>query len=154
VHSFVTEARLDRKLKLLLDYAASPDAGSQAIAQCLAAETKERAAAFAFAIYPAAALGGLPVGAEGVNDLAKVASPILSVDGEVSWQERLSQKDTSHPEISRVAKVLATLDGARRERAKQFFSWCIVHGLALAKPAELEGQIQACVELIQARGLA
>jgi MoxR-like ATPase len=154
VHAFITEGRLDRKLKLLLDYAATPDAGSQAIAQCLAAETKERAAAFAFAIYPAAALGGLPVGAEGVNDLAKVASPILSVDGEVSWQERLSQKDTSHPEISRVAKVLATLDGGRRERAKQFFSWCILQGLALAKPAELEGQIQGCVELVQARGLA
>ena len=59
VHAFITEGRLDRKLKLLLDYAATPDAGSQAIAQCLAAETKERAAAFAFAIYPAAALGQL-----------------------------------------------------------------------------------------------
>jgi len=115
---------------------------------------RERAAAFAFAIYPAAALGRLPVGAEGINDLAKVASPILSVDGEVSWQERLNQKHTSHPEISRAAKVLAPLDGARLERAKQFFSWCILQGLSPARPDELEGQVQACVELLRERGLA
>jgi len=152
VHSFLTEARLDRKLKLLLDHAQSPDAGSQAIAQGLAAMPKERAAAFAFAIYPAAALGRLPIGAEGVNDLAKVASPILSVDGTVSWQERLAEKDTSHPEISRAAKVLAPLDGARLERAKQFFSWCILQGLSPTKPDELEEQVQRCVELLKDRG--
>ena len=43
VHSFLTEARLDRKLALLLDNAKTADAGSQAIAQCLLAESKERA---------------------------------------------------------------------------------------------------------------
>jgi MoxR-like ATPase len=154
VHSFLTEARLDRKLKLLFDHATTPDAGSQAIAQGLLAMPRERAAAFAFAIYPAAALGRLPIGAEGVNDLAKVASPILSVDGEVSWQERLNQKDTGHPEISRAAKVLAPLDGARLERAKQFFSWCILEGLSPARPDELEEQVQGCVELLRDRGLA
>jgi len=154
VHAFITEGRLDRKLKLLLDYAATPDAGSQAIAQCLAAETKERAAAFAFAIYPAAALGKLPIGAEGINDLAKVASPILSVDGEVSWQERLGAAGTPHPDFARIAKALVKLEGGRRERAEQFFCWCVLEGIHPARPDELEEQVQACVELIQARGLA
>src|SRR6185369_5255810 len=115
VHSFLTEAHLDRKLTLLLDNAKSADEGSQAIAQCLLAETKERAGAFAFAIYPAAAQGSLPIGAEGINDLAKVAAPILSVDGEVSWSERYNEKNTSHPEVARIAKALASLKGARAE---------------------------------------
>jgi MoxR-like ATPase len=154
VHSFLTEARLDHKLALLLDNAGSPDAGSQAIAQCLAGETRERAAALAFAIYPAAALGKLPVGAEGVNDLAKIASPILSVDGEVTWQQRIGQKESTPPEFARYARMLARLDGARRERAEQFCCWCVLAGVVVARPDELEEQVQACVELLKERGLA
>jgi len=154
VHSFLTEARLDRKLALLLDNARTPDAGSQALAQCLVAESQERAGAFAFAIYPAAALGRLPIGAEGVNDLAKVAAPILSVEGELTWSERYNEQNTSHPEIARFAKVLANLQGARAERARQFFSWCLVAKLQPAKPAELERQIEGCVEVLRERGLA
>ncbi|MBK6602394.1 MAG: AAA family ATPase [Betaproteobacteria bacterium] len=154
VHSFLTEARLDRKLVLLLDHAKSPDVGSQAIAQCLQVESKERAGAFAFALYPAAALGRLPIGAEGVNDLAKVAAPILSVEGEVSWSERYNEKNTSHPEIARIAKALAGLQGARAERAFHFFAWCMVAKLQPAKPAELERQIEACIDVLRERGLA
>jgi len=154
VHSFLTEARLDRKLTLLLDHARTPDVGSQAIAQCLQVESKERAGAFAFALYPAAALGRLPIGAEGVNDLAKVATPILSVEGEVSWSERLNEKDTSHPEVARIAKALAGLKGARAERAFHFFAWCMVQKLQPAKPAELEREIDACIEVLRKRGLA
>jgi MoxR-like ATPase len=154
VHSFLTEARLDRKLTLLLDHAQSPDAGSQAIAQCLQVESKERAGAFAYALYPAAALGRLPIGAEGVNDLAKMAAPIMSVEGEVTWSERWNEKDTSHPEVARISKALAGLKGARAERAFHFFAWCMVEKLQPAKPAELERQIEGCVEVLRARGLA
>ncbi len=154
LQSFFSEARLDRKLTLLLDHAQTPDAGSQAIAQVLGGDDRERIAAFAFVIYPAAAIGKIPIGAEGVNDLARIAAPILSVDGEVSWQERYGQKDPCHPEFARYAKVLAKLDGARAERAKQFFSWCIVENLLVARPEELERQLQACVVLLQQRGLA
>lgn len=154
VASFFGEPRLDRKLALLLDNAKTPDAGSQVIAQCLAAETKERAGAFAFALYPAAALGRLSIGAEGVNDLAKVAGPVLTVEGLLTWSERWNEKDTSHPEVARFAKVLATLKGARLERAQQFFNWCLVANLQPEKPAEIERQIEGCVELLRTRGLA
>jgi hypothetical protein len=44
------------------------------------------AAAFAFAVYPAALAGKLPIGAEGVNDLAKLAEP-LDVQVETSGGE-------------------------------------------------------------------
>lgn len=154
IHSFLAEARLDRKLSLLLDNAKTADAGSQAIAQCLVAEPKERAAALAYAIYPAAALGRLPIGAEGVNDLAKVAAPILSVEGEVTWSERHGEKNTGHPEVARIAKALAGLEGARAERAHQFFLWCLAQKLQPAKPAELEREIEACVGVLRDRGLA
>lgn len=154
VHAFLAEARLDRKLALLLDNARSPDAGSQAIAQCLLGESKERAGAFAYAIYPAAALGRLPIGAEGVNDLAKVAAPMLSVEGVVTWSERFNETNTSHPEVARIAKALAGLQGARAERAHQFFLWCMTAKLQPARPAELEREMEACVEVLRERGLA
>ncbi len=48
--------------------------------------------------------GKLPIGAEGVNDLAKIAVPLLDVEGEISWQERLNEQGTSHPRSPRSAR--------------------------------------------------
>jgi MoxR-like ATPase len=156
IHAFVAERSLARKLALLLDECRSGDAGSQAIAQLVAAEPRARAAAFAFAVYPAAVMAKLPVGAEGVNDLAKLASPILRVDGQVSWQERLAARNTRHPELDRFARVLERreVEGGRAERARQFFSWCLVEGVSPPDPVALEAEIAACVEVLRGRGLA
>ena len=74
--------------RLLLDECPDPDAGTLAIEQLLANEPRARAAAFALAAYPAAVAGRLPIGAEAVNDLGRLAQPILTVDGEIRWQER------------------------------------------------------------------
>ena len=57
-----------------------PDTGTLAIEQLLANEPKERAAAFALAAYPAAVAGHLPIGAEAVNDLGRLAQPMLTVE--------------------------------------------------------------------------
>ena len=154
LHAFMAESRLAHKLGILLDDCDSPDAGSQAVAQLLATEPPDRAAAFAFSVYPAAALGRLPIGAEGVNDLGKLASPMLSVKGEISWSERLSEKNTQHPEIARYAKVLALLKGGRLERARQLFNAFLVQKIIPANPAALEAGVHACVELLKERGLA
>jgi MoxR-like ATPase len=62
IHRFHAEHRLARKLEILLAECRSPDDGTQAIAQFIASESRERAAAFSFAIYPAAAMGKLPIG--------------------------------------------------------------------------------------------
>lgn len=154
VHAFLAEPALPTKLALLLDECQDPDAGSQAVAQLLASEPRERAAAFAFAAYPAAAMGRLPIGADGVNDLGKVASPLLAVDGEIQWQERLSERDTTHPELARFAGVLSGLSGGRLERARQFFAWCLVEKVKPTDPAALEAEIDACVDALKRRGLA
>jgi|tagenome__1003787_1003787.scaffolds.fasta_scaffold20950470_4 MoxR-like ATPase len=91
-----------------------------------------------------------PVGeAEGANDLGKVATPILSVDGEMRWQEPHSQSGTVHPELERFAEVIGGLTGGRAERARQFFNWCLVERVAVADPAGLESEFDGCVELIR-----
>ena len=120
----------------------------------LASEPLERAAAFAFVTYPAAAQEGLPIGAEGINDLAKVATPILSVDGEITWQERRTESNTKHPEVSRIAEVIRKLRGPRRERAKQFFSWCLLSKVIPEDLRELESEMESCVKILKKKGLS
>ena len=154
IHSFMAEHDLDRKLGILIERCRDPDAGSQAVAQLLASEPRERAAAFAFATYPAAACGKLPIGAEGTNDLGKVATPILSVDGTIHWQERLNDSGTVHPEIERFAEVIGKLTGGRAERARQFFNWCVVERVVVRDPASLERELDNCVALIRAQRAA
>lgn len=148
VHQFHLEKSLAAKLDLLLRECPSPDAGTQAVEQFIANETKPRVAAFALAVYPAAVKGHLPIGAEGINDLGKIASPILTVAGVVRWQERLGERGTQHPEFARYSKVLSSLTGARAERAKQLFNWCLTSNTVLEDAAELEGELEACVSVV------
>jgi MoxR-like ATPase len=153
IHGFLAEQSLPRKLSLLLENCADPDEGSQAIAQLIATESPDRAAAFAFVTYPAALGGKLPIGAEGMNDLAKLAVPLLDAEGELSWQERLSEQGTSHPVIAEIGKVLAPLRGTRLARARQFLTACVVRGIALPSAATLEPQLHECVLLLRKQGL-
>jgi MoxR-like ATPase len=143
------EFKLSRKLEVLLKHCPSPDEGTQAVAQILASEPPDRAAAFAFALYPAAAMGKLPVGSEGANDLGRLASPILSVDAEVTWSERGTINAPHHPGYDAYAKLLGTLSGTRAERAKQFFSWCLTEQIVVGDPAGTEREIEACAVLLK-----
>jgi hypothetical protein len=153
IHAFLAEPRLERKLEVLVEQCEQPDQGSQAIAQLIAHEKPDRAAAFAYAVYPAALAGKLPIGAEGVNDLAKLAVPLLDVEGEIAWQERVSEQGTSHPSIAAIAKVLAPLADGRLARAKQFLTACLVRGITVPAATELERQMDACVTFVRERGL-
>jgi len=83
-----------------------------------------------------------------------VASPLFTVDGEIRWQERLAESGTCHPDFVRYAAVLNNLKGSRAERASQFFNACLVHGLPVEKPEELEAVIDGCVNLLKLRRLA
>jgi MoxR-like ATPase len=147
LHHFHLQRPLDRKAKLLLEACPDPDTGTLAIEQLLANESKERAVAFALAAYPAAVAGRLPIGAEAVNDLGRIAQPALTVDGDISWQERLSEQKSTHPELAQYASVLARLGSARRERATQLFYFCLVGKLTIAKPRDFEQEFHRCVEV-------
>ena len=149
----MAESLLPKKLRILLKQCHNSDEGTQAIAQFIASEPRDRAAALAFILYPAAVMEKLPIGADGVNDLGKIATPILSVNGEVSWQERRNLSDTRHPDFERYARVIGSKRSGRRERAKQFFNWCLVEKVNPANPAGLEGEIESCVKLLKQKGL-
>ena len=77
LHHFHLQRALDRKAQLLLERCPDPDTGTLAVEQLLANEPRERAAAFAFAAYPASVAGDLPIGAEAVNNLGRFAQPML-----------------------------------------------------------------------------
>lgn len=148
LHEFHLCKPLNRKLQLLLEHCPSPDFGTLAVEQLLANEPKERAAAFAFATYPAAVEGRLPIGREAVNDLGRLATPLMEVDGKISWQERRSETGTEHAEFTRLSRTLSLLDGARRERAQQLLYWCLLEGLVVKTPPRLEAEFNRCVEAL------
>jgi MoxR-like ATPase len=149
IQQFHLTRPLAKKLELLLESCPDPDTGTQAVSELLGNEPKERAAAFAYAVYPAALNGALSVGLEGVNDLGKVAVPVMDVNGKITWQESTSQRATTHPDLARYATVVNQLEGARKRRAEQFFAWCTVARVVLGDPAEIEKEIEACVRRLR-----
>ena len=154
LHLFHLERALDRKARLLVEDCPDPDTGTVAIEQLLANESKVRAAAFALAAFPAAAAGRLPIGAEGVNDLGRAAEPLLSVQGEVRWQERIAEKGTTHPELAVYARVLNGLEAERRQRAQQLFYYCVINGIAVGEPREFEQEFDRAVTVFGRAGRA
>jgi MoxR-like ATPase len=150
VHRFHGERRLASKVRILMK-APSPDAASQAIAECIGSETPERVAALCLALYPAAAKGLLGIGADGIHDLGKVAMPILAVEGYISWQERLGSSSSCHPELLRFTQVLDKLKGARQARARQLLTHFLVKKILPQDPASLEREFDAAVQVVRER---
>jgi hypothetical protein len=149
VHLFHTEPRLDEKVRLLLESCPSHDTGTLAVEQLLANASPPRAAAFAFAVYPAAVERKLCLGAESVTDLGRLASELLTIDGQVTWQERLSESNTQLSEVVLVGELLAKLSGPRLARARQLFYWCLVNKHVISHPKDLEAEFNRCVEAIR-----
>jgi hypothetical protein len=77
---------------------------------------------------------------------------LIGGSNDISWQERLPQAHTQHPEYSRCAAAVEKLKGTRRERAQQFFNGCLVEKLVLREPATLEKEIESCMERIRSIG--
>ncbi len=154
IHQFLAAGALSDKLKVLLQECKDPDIGSQAVAQFLASEDKARAAAFAFALTPAAIAGKLPLTADGVNDLARLGAQMLDLNGELRWQERRNGPSNPHPDLSAYAEITRKRRGARRERASQFLHWCVLNGVRPKHPEQLEQQIEDCVALLRRSKLA
>jgi MoxR-like ATPase len=149
IQRFLLAPALDAKLKLLVRECPDPEIGTQAVNELLAAETPARAAAFALALYPAA-IAGLPfLGREGVNDLGRIAVPVLRVDGTLHWREPLSGGPTTHPELARFSRAVNATRGARRERARQLLYHCAVARLDVDDPEALEREFHACVTVMK-----
>lgn len=148
IHRFHGEQPLATKVRLLLN-APSPEASSIAIAEFIGSEPRERVAALAAALFPAAAKGLGGLGAEGVNDLGKVAVAVLTVNGVLTWQERLSDANSRHPEFVRFSQVLEGLKGTRLARARQLFCYFLVSKVLPPDPAALENDFNEAVKGVQ-----
>ena len=151
VHRFHLENSLAGKCRLLRDSCPGPDVGTLAVEQFLASESKERSAAFALAVYPAAVAGKFAIGAEGINDLGQLATQVMDVDGVITWQERLASHGTVAPQYTRIAPVIFRLKGARMERATQLFYWCLANEINVENPHKLESDFHASVRAVGAR---
>lgn len=145
LNRFGLERSIAKRAGMLVKGCPNPDVGTMAICNALNHEPPLRSAALAFVLYPAAAAGKLHIGREGVADLGRVAQPILSVDGTISWQERHSESGTKHPRFEAFSQVLKNLRGARRVRAQQFFYWALVNRVEIEDPEILEQEINQAV---------
>jgi MoxR-like ATPase len=142
------ETTLDGKARLLLQ-APDPDLGTLAVEQVLANETPARAAAFALAAFPAAVDGRLPIGAEAVHDLGRIAQPVLDVDGVVRWSEAPGRPQRPHPRLAEFAQVLEKVTGARRLRAQQWLFHCAVQSLEVGDASGGEAELHRCIEVFR-----
>jgi MoxR-like ATPase len=142
------ENRLYRKIDRLLTGCPDPDTGAVAIARTLADLDPVERATLAFALYPAVLQGAADFGSEGLAALARAAEPILEVDSEISWQERVSQSETSHPQLDACSRVLAKLSGERSLRARQLFYHLVAEGIPLSTPKSIETHLELCIRKI------
>lgn len=147
IHQFHLERDLGAKARCLVELCPSPDAASIAIEQLIAHEPPARSAAFAFAAYPAALEGRISVGAEALQDLGRLAAPVISVDGDIHWQQRRGDQDQVHPDLVRVTRVLEHRSGARSERAKQLLYWCLVQEQLPENPWAFEVEFHRAFEV-------
>jgi hypothetical protein len=53
-----------------------------------------------------------------------------------------------------IAAVIGQLEGARAERARQFFDCCVVTQVVVHDPASLENEIDNCAKRIKAESVA
>ncbi len=146
LNSLGLERRISRKVCKILKECPDPDTGSLAVARSLALLPKEDAGAFAFALYPAALEGRLPIGKEGVAQLGRLAAEIAHVAGTLSW--RGSPAQTTSPDKERYAQIIAALPEARRERATQLFHWLLLQRIIIANPKAYEKEFHSCIQLL------
>ena len=66
---------------------------------------------------------------------------------------RYGAPNSVHPEVERFYNVINKVKGARGERAKQFFNWCLVEEVVPEDPAALEAEIERCVNYLKRKKL-
>jgi hypothetical protein len=134
---FHLERRLSDKIEKLVSSCPSADSGTLAVTQLLANEPKDRAAMFAYAVYPAALEGTLNIGSEGISELGKTAAEVLDIRGRFP-----SSKDPDH---QRLQNVLDSMTGKRRERAAQLFNYLLINKLSPEDPVAVEEELDECI---------
>lgn len=145
LNQLLTEQSLPKLVRRLLREVPDADTGSIAVSQCLSQSGADRKAAFAFALYPAALEGRLPIGREGINELARTAAKIVDVSGKLHWNVPRSKQPRGNPEWVRLSAALKNRRGKRRERAEQLFNYLLVKKINIEDPTAYEEEFNQCI---------
>jgi MoxR-like ATPase len=149
LHHFHLQRPLDRKAQLLLDACPDPDTGTWPSSNCWQTSRRSAPRRSRSQRIPRPLRGHLPIGAEAVNDLGRIAQPMLTGrTARSAGRSVLSEQDTTHPELASYATVLQRSQAPRAaKRAQQLLYYCLVNKLTVAKPRELEQEFHRCVQV-------
>ncbi len=157
IYNFVYEQNLLQKIKIFLKNCANEDEGTKAISELIRRERPEIRAAFLYAIYPAALMGKLPIGNEGIFEIGRVVGPFLEVKLQKDFEgfflasgsyPSMSLEDYLPREYAQVVENLAPCVG-RKERAGQFFCGAVKAGIKISEPAHIEEQMNCVVQFLK-----
>lgn len=158
LHQFHSETDLAKKVSVLLETCQCPETGTLAISQFLASAKEVERSIFAFSLFPAlSTYPGKIVTAEGLHDLGKVATPILSINQVLKWRDakltpdqcRSGLVDAQFPAYPAVAQVLGSLKGRRRERAAQLLYHRLVTRRTTEDADKVESVFHRCFLRVQ-----
>ena len=159
LHEFHLVNETSEKISFLLNNCQNPDTGSVAVGQFLAVAPPADRAIFSLCLFPA--LVDSPrkvVGDEGVHDLGKIASQILSIDSSVSWRDgdrRPYHKpgggkyEARHKDWLTYEAVISSLGGRRKQRALQLFLYLLSKGITVPAARELEENFHRCTQIVK-----
>lgn len=142
---------LSKKLKIFIKHCKDKDTGGQVICSLLNKLPEDEAAAFAFVIFPAAALGKLQISDEGVNQIGKRATKVYSLKD----QKNVVDEDELHKLSNdrRIQKIIDHLnsieDYNRRVRSTQFLSYALSINLDIEKAISLINEIEECITILK-----
>lgn len=154
--SFLTEKSLPKKIEIFLDKCKDPEEGSEVIMTFLEKAPKVVSYAFAFAVYPLAAIGKLNIDSEAVDRLGELAMSLYKVDKRVTYDALIvppcPQQPLSGVDYQDVWNYCRKIkDPKRRKIAKQFLSACLVEKIDLKEAFAIEPELYKCIQIIKGR---
>lgn len=151
ISEFLIKDDLPARIEMLFDPTVGKDIKSLGIIQMLERETLERKSVFAFSSYPALAELEM-LNQEGLDDLLRIASGIMEVDGENNWRAVIDDKDPRPKQMIQCEKIAFKLpmdQNLRKLRARQLFFYLMSVDHYMEDPEDLEYELQRCFEKVR-----
>lgn len=137
--SFLLDDSLERKAERLLLGKANKETKSLGLIQFCQKESKERIALMGFVLFPLLLANDI-VNEDALNVVARVARPMMLIDGTIDWRQTLNNPNRKHPQWTTCLQYIDLLkkDAPRQQRAKQFFLYLIKENLFNRDPLQHE----------------
>lgn len=118
ISEFLLRQKLSDKVDMLFSDSVNKDTRSLAVIQLLGRESKSRAAAFAFAVFPLLQSLDL-LHEDAISELGALANLIFNIDGTLEWKG--SAEHPQWTECLQYVEKMSAKDEKRKKRAKQLF---------------------------------